>query len=518
MALLEKTTQEDLIFWEIFRNPVLFSEFMNNIDRTPRDEVFELVYYQKEFMMDFNNYETLCCSRAVGKTVGIRELILWALVYNLFPNEYITYFVPGKAQLDPVWTNLIRSLRSNSLLKNFIAQNAGTNSSEFRITMLNHAALLCRIAGQSGVGINVIGLHTPMVIIDEAAYFPWNVFMEMQPIVNTFTPGYKVLTSGVPNGLRENNVLYHCDQENSYYSKHRINSFKNPRFSEKDLEFAIEQYGGKDSEDYNHFVLGVHGKPVFALFDRSLMEIGNYPVYKLKINGMDLSDNLENYFARVATIPPLPGRNNKCIMGIDLGYTEPTAIIIAYLDDHGRIKFHARIQLTKVSYPLQEKIIDRLDSKFNPSILGIDRGGVGVSVVQRLQESVDYAHKNYEKRLIPIDFSTYVILGTDGEGEEIKSKTKPFAVSVLQDYSNNHKIVYTSTDLEFIVELERMTYSKNPSGDIAYKTLTAQGGKRGDDHFTSAMLCMAMAYYLNNDYFIGNQKRKKLLGFSWLVG
>jgi hypothetical protein len=203
-------------------------------------------------------------------------------------------------------------------------------------------------------------------------------------------------------------------------------------------------------------------------------------------------------------------------MGIDLGYTEPTAIIIQYIDPQGRIKFHGKIQLNSVSYTIQERIIDELDTKFEPMIIGIDYGGVGRPVVNNLKERPEYAHKNFTKRMIEVDFSSNVILGIDTNGEEIKEKTKPFATSVLQDYSSNHKIVYSSTDIEMVVELERMTYTKTPSGEIVYRTLTSLGGKKGADHFTSALLCSTLAYYLNSEFILHKQKRKKLFGFSWL--
>jgi hypothetical protein len=61
-----------------------------------------------------------------------------------------------------------------------------------------------------------------------------------------------------------------------------------------------------------------------------------------------------------------------------------------------------------------------------------------------------------------------------------------------------------------------MTYSKTPSGDIVYKTLTPRGGKRGDDHFTAALLCGSMAYYLDNEYFIPARNNQKLFKSRWL--
>jgi hypothetical protein len=339
----------------------------------------------------------------------------------------------------------------------------------------------------------------------------------MQPILNTFTSGCRMVASGVPTGLRENNVCYHVDQENSSYSKHRISALQNPRFSSNDRIRAEEQYGGVDSEDYIHLVLGLHGKPVFALFDRNLMLIDNYPVFQLTLDGTKYYDNLMEYVNKLALLPGLPDKNTRCLFGIDLGYTEPTAIAILIEDSLGRIKFHSRIKLNKVNYFIQEKIIDWLDTKFRPFIIGMDEGAAGKAVIPRLQEYSEFIHKDYKKRLIPINFSSQIILGVDSDGKEIKSKAKPFSVGVLQNYCNNHKIIFSYTDLEMVTELERMTYSKTTAGEIVYRTLTEKGGKAGEDHFTSAMLCASMAHYLNSD-LLDLRRNKKLARPRWFLG
>jgi hypothetical protein len=203
-------------------------------------------------------------------------------------------------------------------------------------------------------------------------------------------------------------------------------------------------------------------------------------------------------------------------MGIDLGYTEPTAIIVAYIDSMNRLRFHCNLRLEKVSYTIQDRFIDALDSKFGPDIIGIDESGVGKPVVQRLLEAQDFSKKNYKDRLVPISFSQNTVIGYDGNNEEIKSRTKPMAVSILQEYSNNHKIVFSSTNMEIVSELERMTYTKTPSGEIVYKTLTERGGKKGEDHFTSALLCMCLAHYLKNESFNFTKKKGALAPSFWV--
>jgi hypothetical protein len=516
MAVIEKVDQQDLILYEILRNPVLCTEFIYNIDRGDDEvrDVFEWSWYQQEFLCDFNPYVSLCCGRAVGKSEALVGLMTWLLVFNVFPQDYVIYTVPNKVHLEPVWSKILRTYRSNSFIKNLVSSRNGFNSSDYTVTLSSTAQLMCRIAGQSGTGANVIGLHTPFVMLDEDGYYPNGTFTELQPIINTFTPGYRLMCSGVPTGIRENNVCYHVDIENSNYTKHRISSIQNPRFSEEDELRATEQYGGRESEDYVHLVLGQHGKPVYSIFDRATMKIETYPVFQLKIDGIR-SEEVGDIFSKLDLFPNIKVNNYGVIFGIDLGYTEPTAISIFYIDGKDRIMFHGRIRLSKVSYPIQEKIIDFLDSKYNPLIIGIDRGNAGIPTIQHLQEGKEYMHKKYKERLYPVDFSSYVSIGIDLDGNEKRVKAKPFFVSVLQEMTNNHRIVFSTTDMEIVTELERMTYTKTQGGDIVYRTITDRGGKRGEDHFTSSMLCGIGAYHMTTSFSV-TTPQLKLIKARWV--
>ena len=121
MALVEKITREDLILYEILRNPILCGEFYRDQDIPEWDtERWNYTEYQKEYLGDFGHYVSLCCGRAVGKTVVLTDYIIWILVNALFPNEYIVYTVPSKVHLEPVFFTLIKVLRNNILLKHYI--------------------------------------------------------------------------------------------------------------------------------------------------------------------------------------------------------------------------------------------------------------------------------------------------------------------------------------------------------------------------------------------------------------
>ncbi len=515
MAITEKVTREDLVLYEILRHPVMCGEFYRGLD-IPEWSDDEWIYskYQIEYLADFSHYVSLCCGRAVGKTVSLTDYIVWILINNLFPQEYIVYTVPNKAHLEPVFFNLTKVFRNNILLKHFIEPKKGINSSSNTIRLMNSAELICRIAGQSGTGANVVGLHAPIVILDEAGYYPWGTWVELQPVLNSWQPGHKLFVSGVPTGLREHNVLYHADAVDDSFSHHQTAAHDNPRYTDEDEARNLQQYGGKDAEDYIHLVLGGHGSPTFAVFDRRLLDIQTYSVYKTKANGIE--ESYADIISKLALIPPLP-EHDIAIMGVDLGYTEPTAIVIMY-EKNEKLKFHCRIQLTKVEYPIQERLIDYLDDKFGrPEVIGVDSGNEQ-GLVQHLLHDDDYVHKKYDKRLFPVKFGAWLSLGHTPDGEEIKTKTKPYSVSLLQEYSNSHKITYTSTDLEMITEMERMTYTKTPTGEVVYRTLTQKGGKRGADHFTAALLCATITYFLMIDGRLFTQKRPTLASSRWVRG
>ena len=184
-------------------------------------------------------------------------------------------------------------------------------------------------------------------------------------------------------------------------------------------------------------------------------------------------------------------------------------------EKNGKIYEHARVMLYKVQYPIQEKVIDYLDTKYSPEVVGIDVGNEK-GVTQHLLEDDAYLHKNYKRKLYPVAFGSWLELGENTDGEMIKTKLKPFSVSLLQEKTNAHNIVYSSTDLDLVTELERMTYTKTQTGKLFIKHLLLKGGKRGEDHNTSALLCAVLSYYvlIEGQLF---SKRKEPLAFSHWV-
>jgi len=430
-------------------------------------------------------------------TVALIDKLVW-LCMNKFWDESIVYTVPGRAHLEPVFRRLVNWFRRHPLLR-YYTGSRGINSQSFTIKLNNDAVIDCRIAGQSGTGANVVGLHIPVILLDEGGFYPFGTWSELLPCLNTWQEGYQFFVSGVPTGLREKNVLYFADQKDIQFTKHRIPAHRNPRYSEEDEVRNIKQFGGVESEDYIHMVLGEHGAPSYMLFDRSRMRIEDYISFHGSALGSKIKED-PGYLARFyASMPPPKKGVDAFMFGIDLGYTDPTVILGLYKKQN-IWRFLFRAVFRQVPYPKQEEIIDYLDSMYNPGVIGIDEGSAGKSVVQHLMTDAQYKHKRYKDKVVPIQFRAMVPIALDADGEEIKVRAKQFGMQLLQSKVNEQVIAFSWKDEAMINELERTTYTKTPAGEFVYKTITARGGLRhGEDHNVAALLCFALAHYLKEE-------------------
>ncbi len=231
------------------------------------------------------------------------------------------------------------------------------------------------------------------------------------------------------------------------------------------------------------------------------MLVKDYVVFKGSVQGQKLKGDPEYMNRFYSALPPLPKSSVSVAFGIDLGYTEPTVIMVMYRNkDSSYWRFLARVTLRQVGYPEQERIIDHMDSMYSPRILAIDEGSSGKAVIQHLIADQLFRHKNYKQRLIPINFASNIPIGLDDEGEEVTVKAKQFGMQLLQNKVNNHNICFTWADESLISELERTTYRRSQSGVLVYRTITVRGGLRhGEDHNTSALLCFVLGLYLTDE-------------------
>jgi len=315
---------------------------------------------------------------------------------------------------------------------------------------------------------------------------------------------FNLWVSGVPNGLREKNVLFECDQLDEKFSRHNVSRLSSTRYTRDQNAFDLKQYGGENGDDYIHLVLGEHGSPAFSVFDRKMMLIEDYPVTVSIMNDITLNQH-GGKFNEILNVPNVPvdieNAHNLMIAGIDAGFSnDPTIITIMWRDKVTQVwREFVRVELRRIKYPIQAKIIDWLDSIYRFNMIAVDAGSSGLALCQILQDNDgDFKHKNFTKRLVPVDFQANVVTGYDEDGKEIKERIRKFTIQMLQKWSQNDQIIAFSTqDDAVITELERVGFTRDMLGDPKFFVYSPAGGQKGDDHILASLLTWVYGYYYN---------------------
>ncbi len=253
-----------------------------------------------------------------------------------------------------------------------------------------------------------------------------------------------------------------------------------PYWSETRRRFYIEQYGGEDSPEYKHNVLGEDGdpeNPVFPWhqFRHCIKEIPEYRCLKILVNSMhdeivvtgyktkqemgdegpvprqellmDTTFNATAFFKRdeegetefrrliKGFFIAVPGLKRG---GGDFGYSgDPTEIVIKNIIGK-RKRMVARLQLKHVTYDQQCQAIDALDDVYNDTdtdtlTWGTDLGNAGSALVHDLHGLEQYEHKNYEERLKGYMFeSTTENVNEEGEIIIDKKDERPMKITLKE--------------------------------------------------------------------------------------
>jgi len=357
-----------------------------------------------------------------------------------------------------------------------------------------------RIAGASGSDNNVIGIHTMRIWVDEAQEFPWQTWQSLQNCLKQEVDGFQMIVSGVPNGSRQENVLFYTDQESEKYVSFNVSQAEMTWWTpELELETRKAYHAvHEDSEDYKHYVLGQHGVPSFAVFDRNRFTKEDYESHRFvytqamfdRVKKIDQDGKERIHIEEVLSTPPVPfslGGKPKTGLGYDVGFSpDPTVFFIMYEADDGW-RCLSRVVLERVEYPIQREVLAWLDKVYEFSFMGIDMGGPGKVQYQDLTGQLSqYKALKLKERLFPVEFGGYITVAIGADGEEKKDQTKKVAVETLSRWVHDGRFVFSKQDTNLMDELERTKFSRTITGEPVYRT--------DNDHQMAAMMCAIMAY------------------------
>lgn len=483
---------------QILAHPVMFREFINE-----DIEGWEpLEPHEREWSTCTNTYIAMCCGRGVHKTTAMIEMLYYWMINNMFtpgdPSLFVV--VPNKAQKDLSFFKIRSACLTHWLIRQFVDPNA-INITDGKIEFRNGFQFLMRIAGAAGSDANVIGIHTIRIWVDEAQEFPWQTWQSLQNCLKREVKGHQMFVSGVPNGRRQENVLYVMDQEDEKYISFNVSQTQMSYWTpEMELE-TRKKYNSlrEDSEDYKHYVLGQHGVPSFTVFDRNRFTRDNFETLKViytqqmfdRARRIDPSTGVERYFIEeVVQAPPMPldiGHEMRVGLGYDVGFSpDPTVFFVLYEDHLGKWKNLLRVVLQRVEYPIQREVMAFLDKVYGFDFIGIDMGGPGKVQYQDLTNDLSPYHNLFKERLYPVEFGGYMVVAVDEEGVEKKDQTKRIAVETLSRWVHDGRFVFSNADNDLMEELERTQFTRTITGEPVYRT--------DNDHQMAAMMCAVMSY------------------------
>jgi hypothetical protein len=465
---------------------------------------------------DLHNY--ISDGLIVHNSLVLEDRIIYKAVNveDCFPmTKESTLVTANVSQMTPILDRLIMRLSNSFLLKDFLKGNINRSKGtmDFPLPGGSNYRINARIAGSKGEN-NMVGLHVPDITGDEMQIFPIAAFTQLGPTYNSWEPNAQQFFAGVPNGLREGNVLYLTDQRSPKFKKYRIPAHQNPFYTYQEDRENLLKYGGEDSDDYQHLVLGRHGEPAFSIIPRDKIITEPFEFWTHRYSQTD--KHAGKHFKNVLQLHKLPAsQTDTLVLAVDTGYADPTVAQVIGKDKNGVWRTFVRYRLTRIPFPEQADIIDWLDNFYGFNLICVDlgAGGGGIGVSQDLQSTRFSKSKRYDKRIYGVRFGDYIDNGETSGGTPLKTQAKSYAGQELARLITEGSMVFSEIDMEGVSQMERVAYQRRSDGTNQYFILSDRGtGKSGDDHIFASYVVFTLALLTA----LFERPKKKLVSPRWL--
>ncbi len=334
-------TEEKLQKW--IKDPMLFAKEVCKVG---------LQEYQKEILDLLENRKrvALVMGRGSGKTFTVA---LYALIKaTLTPRTRIVIVGPSLRQSKILFDMIINFIVKSGILANSIRKI--TRKNEYKITLTNDSEIIafpCTDRGQL-----LRGIRADIVILEEAAYIPDEVWSVVIPFVATSQEG-KIIAISTPKSTRdrffqvvtggEYAVLRYPTMVNKYVSERTIEEFKRQM---TEIEFRRE---------------------ILAEFvDDSTYFLGEEEIRKATEDY-----EMDNFLG-----------DGEFYLGIDWGRTTHSTALVVVKKEEGRIRVVHLEEILDTSFKHQIQRIEELDRKFKFRGIGSEYAGLGMAPTEELEE------------------------------------------------------------------------------------------------------------------------------------
>uniref|UniRef100_A0A6M3XXU2 Putative terminase n=1 Tax=viral metagenome TaxID=1070528 RepID=A0A6M3XXU2_9ZZZZ len=324
-----------------------------------KDEVFFYKFvtdrnalgYQANFLRDQHTRLAFCSGRRVGKTEVAAVKVLHRAV--TYPQQEILIIAPTQRQASILFNRIANFVNSNPFINTLVK-----NQTQTMLFFRNGSAIYALPAGRTGFTIRGYSPH--MVVIDEAAFVPEQVFTSIILSLASIGTRYLIYTS-TPFGERGRFYLA-CEDPESPFHKYYVSAEDSPIVSE---EFLKEQKSILTEAEYKQDVLGqfVPESDVWITKDLFLSCVSH----------MEFTERRSDRYY---------------FLGVDVARfgTDETVFIVGEVTEEGELTVvHIESTSTK---PLTDTVgrIVRLHKEWNFSSIYVDETGLGGGAVDMAVE------------------------------------------------------------------------------------------------------------------------------------
>ena len=513
--LFEKQMSRKLCYYFIFSNQIAFRDFW--VPKMKKG-IYKLRFYQYA--------PALCDNLAWGgaRTVGKSDDCVFSILFKALREKrketLLTAF--RKIHVRERLEDLIGSVLNSPYLRKFFKGDADRSlrdavlrSPIYSIRFKNGHEIKGVSTGDDPSAVMIQSFHPHNRFIDETQTYPeasWVKFQSTQAPEGSVDRYY-----GVQDG-RVNSPFYLILNKLSKFKGKRffIPRMMEPWFDQKKKEDYIQSFGSEESNDYRQQVLAQPGEPSWSLWSQrdilkniDMTEIRTgvlaNALTTIRISQADLLQGLQEkigdsndpkliqatlyqiFEELLFNLPSLPSQNLEVIFGIDAGWTSPT-VILPFFFYNNKWNLRCKILLTDKMIPdYQASIIDYIATKYN-ALIGIDfSDGEGKALATSLANPAreEFAGKNYQERVIWIEFQRNMLTGYKPDGSEVTEKIKDKTTKLLQSWFSEglFNIYY---DEDFFLDFNKETLKKTATGTLIH---TPQ-----DVHIPEAMRVFAFVW------------------------
>lgn len=348
------------------RKQIVGAELASRARRRTKLDPGELLFgEQLKFALDESHNIAACCSRRSGKTYGIAFKLLKKA--HQFPGCYCLYIVQSRESAkDILWAPLLELNRRLELGLHF-RENDGN------VFLPNGSKILLKGAGNKREIDKLRGIKYPIAVVDEAQNFTtqhleYLLNQVIEPSTLDYGKDGQVLITGTPNAACAGYFYEATAKGRHGWKTYKWTVRENPHIA-ADVDQFLEETLRRSNWPANHpqFLREYHGEWVRDAE-------GFVYRFKKEIN-------------TVSTFDPNLASDWDFMLGVDLGYNDPTAfVVLAYSEELGQAHV---VESFKKRDLIPSKVaveIELLMQRFRFSKIVCDTGGFGKGYAEELKQ------------------------------------------------------------------------------------------------------------------------------------